>query len=91
MDTLTTIKSLIDCGKVDDAIEQLDRLLLTDFPHKDQLYYLCGNAYRKQANWQMALNNYRRAMDINPQSPAAQAHRMVTDILNFYHKDMYNQ
>ena len=73
------------------AILLLDELLQTDFPQKDEAYYLRGNAYRKQSNWQQALNNYRYAIDLNPDSPARQAYNMVMDILNFYHKDMYNQ
>lgn len=56
-----------------------------------EAYYLRGNAYRKLSNWQAALNDYQRAIDLDPESPAQQARRMVIDILNFYHKDMYNQ
>ena len=54
-------------------------------------YYLLGNAFRKQGDWQGALNNYQEAIDINPDSPAAEARNMVIDILNFYNKDMFNQ
>ncbi|MBQ1974034.1 MAG: tetratricopeptide repeat protein, partial [Paraprevotella sp.] len=53
-------------------------------------YYLLGNAYRKQSNWQMALNNYAEAIAIDPESPAAEAQKMILDILEFYHKDYYN-
>ena len=63
----------------------------TDFPGKDEAYYLRGNAYRKQGNWQQALNNYQYAIDLNPESPAQHAYQMAMDILNFYNKDMYNQ
>lgn len=56
-----------------------------------EAYYLRGNAYRKLSNWQAALNDYQRAIDLDPTSPAQQARRMVIDILNFYNKDMYNQ
>ena len=94
MEDLITIKELISRGEVTQAIEQLNRLLESNFPQKDTAYYLrgnAGNAYRKQGNWQQALNNYQYAMDINPESPAREARRMVIDILNFYNKDMYNQ
>ena len=73
MEQLNTIKELINQGNVEQAILQLDEILQTDFPGKDEAYYLRGNAYRKQSNWQQALNN------------------LVMDILNFFHKDMYNQ
>ena len=58
---------------------------------KDTLYYLRGNAYRKKGDWKQALDNYQFAIDINPEGPAVQARKMVIDILNFYHKDMFNQ
>lgn len=91
MEQLNTIKELINQGDVSKAIEALDQLLLTDSAEKDVLFYLRGNAFRKQGNWQQALNNYQSAIDINPESPAVQARAMVVDILEFFHKDMYNQ
>lgn len=91
MEQLNTIKELINQGDVNKAIEALDQLLLTDSVEKDTLFYLRGNAFRKQGNWQQALNNYQSAIDINPESPAVQARAMVVDILEFFHKDMYNQ
>ena len=53
-------------------------------------YYRKGNEYRRQGNWQMALNNYLEAIALDPESPAVQAKEMLDDILNFYHKDYYN-
>lgn len=91
MESLITIKALISQGEVEQAISLLDHYLQTDSPHHDEAFYLRGNAYRKQGNWQQALNNYRYAMDLNPQSPAKEAHRMMMDILSFYNKDMFNQ
>ena len=88
---LSTIKELIKEGKLDTAIEQLNAYIQSDTTQDDEPYYLLGNAYRKQSNWQMALNNYLEAMERNPESPAANAHQMMMDILNFYNKDMYNQ
>ena len=88
---LNTIKELIKEGKLDTAIEQLNAYTQSDTTQDDEPYYLLGNAYRKQSNWQMALNNYLEAMERNPESPAVNAHQMMMDILNFYNKDMYNQ
>ena len=62
MERLNTIKELINQGNVEQAIQQLDEILQTDFPGKDEAYYLRGNAYRKQGNWQQALNNYQYAI-----------------------------
>jgi tetratricopeptide (TPR) repeat protein len=53
-------------------------------------YYQLGNKYRKAGNWQMALNNYMEAIDLDANSPAVEAKKMLEDILNFYDKDSYN-
>ncbi len=91
MEQLNGIRELISQGKVEEAIGLLQDVLHSDYPHKDEAYYLLGNAYRKQGNWQQALNHYGQAVELNPQSPALHARRMVMDILEFYNKDMYNQ
>lgn len=92
MKSLDEIRELITEGRVEDAVSLLNEWLVSDDSRsRDVAYYLRGNAYRKQANWQQALNDYQRAIEINPQSPAVQARKMVMDILEFYHKDMYNQ
>ena len=91
MEQLKTIKELINQGDVAEAIRRLDEYLITDSTDRDEAFYLLGNAYRKQGNWQLALNNYQYAIEINPDSPAVQARKMAIDILNFYHKDMFNQ
>ena len=84
------IQKDIEQYKIDTAIEQLEGLIKEN-PSNDKLYYLLGNAYRKSGNWQMAINNYLEALDINPVSPAGEAKDMLVDILEFYNKDMYNQ
>lgn len=53
-------------------------------------YYRLGNRYRKEGNWQEALNNYIAAIELDPKSPAVEAKKMLDDILNYYCKDMYN-
>ena len=89
---LQDIKRLIDSGETEAAIARLDAYILNGVEDgSDDAYYLRGNAYRKQGNWQQALNNYLEAIERNPESPAVSAKNMLMDILNFYNKDMYNQ
>ena len=90
MEQLELIKEHLWKNQVDEAIRELDALLQDDFAGKDEAYYLRGNAYRKQSNWQQALNDYQRAADLNSESPAVHARRALLDILEFYNKDMYN-
>lgn len=93
MESLDTIKILIENGEVDCAIKALSEYIDNSQSDNDKSegYYLMGNAYRKAANWQQALNNYHLAIELNPDSPAVQARKMVIDILEFFHKDMFNQ
>ena len=86
---LEKIRQLLDSGKIDEAIPLLT-CFVNENPSSDEAFFLLGNAYRKKENWELALNNYRQAMDLNPDSPAKHAYKMVIDILNFYNKDMFN-
>lgn len=88
---LNDIKELIKEGKLEEAKERLSEYIKTDKGRDDMPFYLLGNIYRKQSNWQLALNNYLEAIERNPESPAVSARNMVMDILDFYNKDMYNQ
>ena len=88
---LTQAKELIGKGKVNSAIQLLNQCIENHEACTDEPFYLLGNAYRKQGNWQMALNNYLEAIEKNPESPAVNAKKMLMDILEFYNKDMYNQ
>ena len=53
-------------------------------------WYQKGNEARKQSQWHEAINCYIRAIELNPESPAVEAKRMLEDIMAYYHKDMYN-
>lgn len=88
---MNQIKKLLREDKTSQAIEELNNFISTHPDCDDGPYYLLGNAWRKQGNWQFALNNYLEAIDRNPESPAVEAKRMVMDILEFYNKDMFNQ
>ena len=53
-------------------------------------YYQQGNEYRRQGDWQKAMNCYLEAIALDGDSPAVVAKAMLDDILNFYNKDAYN-
>lgn len=88
---LTEIKELINKGEIEKSIILLNQYIQDQNGCTDEPFYLLGNAYRKQGNWQLALNNYLEAIERNPESPATHARKMLMDILEFYNKDMYNQ
>ena len=53
-------------------------------------WYKKGNDYRRKSDWQHAIDCYMEAIDLDPESPAVEAKKMLEDILNFYNKDAYN-
>ena len=55
-----------------------------------QEWYEQGNAFRKQQQWHEAINCYIQAIELDPDSPAVEAKRMLEDIMAYYCKDMYN-
>ena len=85
------IRNLLATEKADEAIAELERFRTAGGTMDDELFYLLGNAWRKKGNWQMAMNNYLEAVNLNPKSPAQQALDIANEILDFYNKDMYNQ
>ncbi len=86
---LKQIGELIFNGSTDHAIEELNKFI-QDNDSCDEAWYLRGNAYRKKGDFRQALNNYLKAMELNPESPAREAHDMLIRILDFYNKDMFN-
>ncbi len=88
---LEDIRQLISEGQVEEAIHQLKEYLSTETTGRDEAFYLLGNAHRKQGNWQEAIQSYMEATELNPESPAAEACRMMNSIMDFYDKNMYNQ
>lgn len=54
------------------------------------LLYLKGNACMKAGRRREAMNAYRRAEELDPEGPAAEARRLLDDIMAFYNKDLYN-
>ena len=53
-------------------------------------YYRLGNERRREGKWSEAINLYVEAIELDPESPAAEAKKMLEDIMNFYNKDAYN-
>lgn len=70
---------------------RLTQKALDEHAECSELYYLKGKAYMKQSDWGNAMSCFLRAEEIDPDSPARECRRMLTDIMDFYNKDMYNQ
>ena len=59
-------------------------------PTDDNAYYLRGNIYRKMNLFGDALNDYHKALELNPQSPAIVAIEILNDILEYRNMDLLN-
>ena len=77
LEKLAQAKKWISNGEVESAIQLLNQCIANHEACTDEPFYLLGNAYRKQGNWQMALNNYLEAIEKNPDSPAVNAKKML--------------
>ncbi|WP_455641229.1 tetratricopeptide repeat protein [Parabacteroides sp.] len=86
---METIKQLINDNKTDEALRLLDEYIKKN-ASDDEAFYLRGNVYRKTGDIRQALNNYLKAIELNPDSPAQTAYDAQIRILDFYNKDMYN-
>lgn len=53
-------------------------------------YYELGNRHHKAGRLHEALTCYKQAADLDPESPAVEAKKMLESIFNFYYKDIYN-
>lgn len=52
--------------------------------------YREGLAFAQQAEWGRAASCFRKALSIDPESPARESLEMLDEIFAFYHKDNFN-
>ena len=83
------IKKEIDLGHLDEAMKMIKEGLQADSTDA-YLHYLKGNLYMKSGDWRQATNCFLRSEELDPNSPAVEARKMLADIMNFYNKDLYN-
>lgn len=86
---METIRQLISDNRTDEALRLLDERIEKN-PSDDEAFYLRGNVFRKTGDIRRALNDYLRAAELNPDSPAQTAYEAQIRILEFFNKDMFN-
>lgn len=70
---------LNDMGKIDDAIE-IFTLNVEAYPQSSNAYDSLGEAYMKNGDKELAIKNYRRSLELNPQN--TNATEMLKKLLN---------
>lgn len=83
------IREEIECGRIESAFEMID-CGLSENSDDASLHYLKGNVFMKRGDWKEAMACYLRSEELDADGPAREAKQMLTDILNFYNKDLYN-
>ena len=53
-------------------------------------FYEAGKEFQRQQQWGDAINAYKKALEQDPESPAAAALEYIYEILAFRHTDLYN-
>lgn len=54
------------------------------------LLYEQGLDFARHSEWGRAATAFRKALELDPESPASQSLTMIDDILAYYHKDNFN-
>lgn len=87
--TALQIEALLREGMVEQAYEQLNRLLERE-PDNAYGWYLLGGLYRRQQLWGEAINAYGKAKMIDPDGPAATAIEAIYEILDYNNMKLMN-
>ena len=83
------INRLIAENNLEKALAYIDEWL-SNHSKDDMAYYMIGLVFWNHGNWKLTIENYLKAIEINPDSPAKQAYEMVMNIINFSNPDLYN-
>lgn len=83
------IQNKIEQGELEEALQLVETALLND-GNDALLHYLKGKIFLKNSDWRQATNCFLHSEQLDADSPAAEARKMLADIMDFYHKDLYN-
>lgn len=88
---LDDIRTALEAGEIPKARRLLKAAF--DAGNADNAALLClqGRTFMKEAKWGEAMTCFLQAEDIDAACPAREYRSMLTEIMDFYNKDMYNQ
>lgn len=75
--------------EIESRISQLDKLIEEDASN-EELWVERGALYWKLQDWKHCIEDYDRAIGLNPRSRAVELRQMAMHTIAFYHKDRYN-
>lgn len=75
-------------GDSEEALRLMSHPSMTDHP---QANFLVGEIHYNNQKWGLALNSFRRCLQLDPQNKAAQTYvDLILNILGFFHVDQFN-
>lgn len=83
------INELISHNRISEAINLINDTLDSE-PQNDAAWFWRGKLHWRMGNRRQAINDYTKAVDINPISPARRAIELGQDIDNFFNPDIFN-
>jgi tetratricopeptide (TPR) repeat protein len=57
---------------------------------KEEDYLIQGKCFQQKQEWAEAINAYKKALELNPESKAKFALEYIYDILNYRYTDLLN-
>lgn len=82
------VERLINDDKLEGALILLNEAI--NASPDAELHYQRGRLHWKMGRKTEAMSDYATASKLDPSSPATAALEMAREIMNFYHRDLYN-
>lgn len=89
MSGLQKINELIAENRLPEAVEALNCYIALN-PEDDEACFLRGRVYWRMGDRRKAINDYAKAVEINPGSGAARAIENARDVMDFFNPDIFN-
>lgn len=83
------INELISHNRISEAINLINDTLDSE-PQNESAWFWRGKLHWRMGNRRQAINDYTKAVEINPNSPAKRAIELAQDIDNFFNPDVFN-
>lgn len=83
------INELISHNLTSEAINLVNDTIDSE-PLNDNAWFWRGKLHWRMGNRRQAINDYNKAVELNPNSPAQRAIELAQDIDNFFNPDIFN-
>lgn len=89
MSGLQKIRYLIKENRLLEAVDCLNSHIALNI-EDDEAYFMRGRVYWQMGDKRKAINDYAKAVEINPDSGASRAIENACDVMDFFNPDIFN-